>query len=381
VATHAALTSGVHGISAFGATLVDDADAPTARTTLGLVIGTDVQAYDAGLLSIAGLTTAADKMIYTTALDTYAVTDLTAFARSILDDADEATFKATVNLEIGTDVQAYDAGLNSIAGLTTAADKMIYATALDTYAVTDLTAFARTILDDADAATVRATIGAGTGNGDVTKVGTPVDNQIGVWTGDGTIEGDATLTFDGTTLDVRGLGTDEIALNLKTTGPDRYLQFIAPDNTDNNDPWEINTNNAFDFQTDDNSRFYIDVGGNIIFNNSAADADFTIKKQTTGDAYNYDAGLDTHTFDTALRVADLNTGDNIITTDANGELQESGSKVETAPTGGSGFVVVEYASAPTSPDAGFLWMQAKDGTTKTLNYYDGSNTYSVDMSQ
>lgn len=33
----------------------------------------------------------------------------TAFARSILDDANEATFKATVNLEIGTDVQAYAA--------------------------------------------------------------------------------------------------------------------------------------------------------------------------------------------------------------------------------------------------------------------------------
>ena len=33
---HASLTSSVHGISAFGATLVDDADAATARTTLGL---------------------------------------------------------------------------------------------------------------------------------------------------------------------------------------------------------------------------------------------------------------------------------------------------------------------------------------------------------
>lgn len=36
VSTHAALTSSVHGISAFGATLVDDANAAAARTTLEL---------------------------------------------------------------------------------------------------------------------------------------------------------------------------------------------------------------------------------------------------------------------------------------------------------------------------------------------------------
>lgn len=34
------------------------------------------------------------------------------------------------------------------------------------------------------------------GSGDVSKVGTPVNNQVGVWTGDGTIEGDSALTFD-----------------------------------------------------------------------------------------------------------------------------------------------------------------------------------------
>jgi hypothetical protein len=37
------------------------------------------------------------------------------------------------------------------------------------------------------------------GAGDVSKVGTPVDSQIGVWTGDGTIEGDADFTFDTST--------------------------------------------------------------------------------------------------------------------------------------------------------------------------------------
>lgn len=42
------------------------------------------------------------------------------------------------------------------------------------------------------------------GSGDVSKVGTPADNQVGVWTGDGTIEGDTSLTFNGSTLAVTG---------------------------------------------------------------------------------------------------------------------------------------------------------------------------------
>jgi hypothetical protein len=37
------------------------------------------------------------------------------------------------------------------------------------------------------------------GSGDVSKIGTPANNQIGVWTGDGTIEGDSALTFDADT--------------------------------------------------------------------------------------------------------------------------------------------------------------------------------------
>jgi len=42
------------------------------------------------------------------------------------------------------------------------------------------------------------------GSGDVSKVGTPVDNQVGVWTGDGTIEGTTGLTYDGAAFDVTG---------------------------------------------------------------------------------------------------------------------------------------------------------------------------------
>jgi len=42
------------------------------------------------------------------------------------------------------------------------------------------------------------------GTGDVSKVGTPVDNQIGVWTGDGTIEGTINLTYTGSNLQFAG---------------------------------------------------------------------------------------------------------------------------------------------------------------------------------
>lgn len=48
-------------------------------------------------------------------------------------------------------------------------------------------------------ASVAPTFAVPAGSGDVSKVGTPVNNQIGVWTGDGTLEGDTALTFDTTT--------------------------------------------------------------------------------------------------------------------------------------------------------------------------------------
>ncbi|MFH1047631.1 MAG: hypothetical protein V1738_04980 [Patescibacteria group bacterium] len=79
------------------------------------------QASDAGLTSISGLTTAADTMIYTTALDTYATATLTSFARTLLDDADASTAQSTLGLAIGTNVQAWDTDLDSWSAIATSA--------------------------------------------------------------------------------------------------------------------------------------------------------------------------------------------------------------------------------------------------------------------
>ena len=57
-------------------------NAGDARTNLGLVIGTNVLAYDAGLQNLAGVSMAANKMYYTSGDNVHVATDLSAFGRT-----------------------------------------------------------------------------------------------------------------------------------------------------------------------------------------------------------------------------------------------------------------------------------------------------------
>ena len=110
------------------------------------------QPADTDLTAIAALVSAANTLPYATGAGTWALTTLTAFARTLLDDVDAATARGTLG------AQAADATLTALAGVTVAANQLIYATGADTFAVTGLTAFARTLLDDVDAATARGTL-------------------------------------------------------------------------------------------------------------------------------------------------------------------------------------------------------------------------------
>ncbi len=231
-------------LSAFGRTLIDDANALTARATLGLVIGTDVQAFAANLAALAALVSAADKLPYFTGSGTAALTDLSSFARTLLDDANAAAAlttlgaqpldaeltaiaalvsaadklpyftgsgtagladltaagrallddaaasnqRVTLGLEIGVNVQAYDAELAALAGLTSAADKLPYFTGSGTAGLADLSAFGRTLIDDANAAAALTTIGAQSLDTELTALAglTSAADKLPYFTGSGT---------------------------------------------------------------------------------------------------------------------------------------------------------------------------------------------------
>lgn len=80
--------------------------------TVGAAVWKSFQPLDADLTAIAGLTSAADKVPYFTGVGTAAVADFPAYGRAIAASASEAAFKAGVNLEIGTDVQAWSTNLD-----------------------------------------------------------------------------------------------------------------------------------------------------------------------------------------------------------------------------------------------------------------------------
>lgn len=144
----------------------------------------------------------------TSAIQTQIGTKLTA-SNNLSDVSSASTARTNLGLAIGTNVQAYDAELQAIAGLTSAADKGIQFTGSGTAGTYDLTTAGKALLDDADASAQRTTLGLGT-------IATQNANNVALTGGTITGLGDPSSTSDAATKNyvdtlVAGLRTRVIA--------------------------------------------------------------------------------------------------------------------------------------------------------------------------
>ncbi len=152
-----------------------------ARTALGLAIGTDVQAYDAELAALAGVTSAADALPYFTGSGTASTTTLSSYGRTLIDDADAATARGTLGVRIGTDIQAYSAELTAVAGIST--NGVMIRTGAGTKAVRTITAGSGISVSNGDGVAGNPTIAANVtsvqGNTGAVTVSVPVTSVQG----------------------------------------------------------------------------------------------------------------------------------------------------------------------------------------------------------
>ncbi|OHV77968.1 hypothetical protein LCM4579_06350 [Ensifer sp. LCM 4579] len=156
--------------------------ASAARTALG------AQTAHAALTSISGLTTSADRMIYTTAADAYATTALTPFARTLLGDA------------------------NAAAALTTLG----------------VSAFMQTLLNDADAAAARATLGANDASN--LTAGTVPDARIsGAYSGITTLSVSGKIATSGNEIEISG-GNPRLKFTDTTSGAYDFWAYVDSQN-------------------------------------------------------------------------------------------------------------------------------------------------------
>lgn len=211
-------------LTPFARTLIDDIDALTARATLGLSIGSQVQAYNVKLQSISDVVFGADTIAYFNSDSSVLSTPLTAYARSLIDDASAAAARVTLGLVIGTDVQAWSPTLESMSPLGTGADVFLYTTAANTWAESTVTAFARTLLDDSDATAMRTTLGVDASGTAFQIVNNLSEGDPAIMrTNLGLVIGTNVQAYDATLQSISALGTAADRM-LYTTGVDVWAE-------------------------------------------------------------------------------------------------------------------------------------------------------------
>jgi len=197
-------------------TLLGSADYSAFRTSLGLVIGTNVQAFDADLTTWAGLTPTTVGQNLVTLTNPSAITFLRINADNTVTARSAANFKTDLSLTIGTDVQAFDADLTTWAGITPG-------TGVGTFLATPSSAnLASAVTDETGSGSLvfgtspRITTGINDANGNelflFTATGSAV-NEITI--ANGATGNNATITASGETntgITITGKGTKGVSV-------------------------------------------------------------------------------------------------------------------------------------------------------------------------
>jgi len=160
----------------------------TAITTSNTGDDITIAVTDAELVAIAGLSSASDSLPYFTGVGSAALTTLTSFARTLLDDADAATARGTLNVDVAGTDNSTDVTL-----VTTSHDYLSIAGQAITLGAIDLTTDVTGALPNANLANSSVTIGT---------------TEVSL--------GASAATFDGlnTLHGIDGSGTDAAGTNL-----------------------------------------------------------------------------------------------------------------------------------------------------------------------
>lgn len=146
------------------ASTLDVSDPATTRANLGLAIGTNVQAYDTTLATIASLNPTTNQFIYFTNTNVAAVGTISTLGRDIIDSSTTASAQSTLGLTLGTDVQGYSTTLEALRTAPTASTypgfvKYYYFNSPTTAVTGNMTAYARDFLINNDQVTARNYLG------------------------------------------------------------------------------------------------------------------------------------------------------------------------------------------------------------------------------